>query len=203
MLLIPIMNMQIIFFFFEDKEYPDKLKNVGNFPIILFYKGNINLLKIYSISIVGTRKPSEKAIYDTYRITKLLMDNKVCIVSGLAKGIDVSTHKCCLDKNYDNVEVALENNLYSDSEEVVAKAVVIRRDDELDYVILNIATANIDEFAFNETQAYEKFSQKVYYSGVLNYYVKKNNQFHHFDNKKIISEKQFEKNSENIEKSSS
>lgn len=101
---------------------------------------------------------------------------------------------------YDNVEVALENNLYSDSEEVVAKAVVIRRDDELDYVILNIATANIDEFAFNETQAYEKFSQKVYYSGVLNYYVKKNNQFHHFDNKKIISEKQFEKNSENIEK---
>lgn len=31
---------------------------------------------------------------------------------------------------YDNVEVALENNLYSDSEEVVAKAVVIRRDDE-------------------------------------------------------------------------
>lgn len=89
--------------FFEDKEYPDKLKNVGNFPIILFYKGNINLLKIFSISIVGTRKPSEKAIYDTYRITKLLIDNKVCIVSGLAKGIDVSTHKCCLDKNYDNI----------------------------------------------------------------------------------------------------
>ncbi len=71
---------------------------------------------------------------------------------------------------YTNLSVALEADLYNSEEEVVAKALVMKRDDTYDYVTLNIATAEIDEFVFDDDTAIDKFSQKVYYTGVLNYF---------------------------------
>ena len=44
---------------FVSKTYPEKLKNIDNPPLVLYTKGDISLLNKKSISIVGTRKPSE------------------------------------------------------------------------------------------------------------------------------------------------
>ncbi|MDE6240792.1 MAG: DNA-protecting protein DprA [Anaeroplasmataceae bacterium] len=92
---------QIIFI--EDDIFPNKVKNTTEHPIVLFYEGNLDLLKNVSLSIVGTRNPSERAVTDTIRITKFLISKNICIVSGLAKGIDVTTHNFCFNAGYKNI----------------------------------------------------------------------------------------------------
>ena len=75
-----------------DKEYPEKLKVIYDKPIALFYKGNINLLKKDIIAIVGSRMCSLYGKTVSYEIAKELSENDKCIISGLAKGIDVYAH---------------------------------------------------------------------------------------------------------------
>ena len=99
---------------------------------------------------------------------------------------------------YDDLKVILESDLYNSKNEVVAKSIVIDRDGEYDYVILNIATSQIDEFSFNDSAALDNFSQKVYYTGALNYYKKIGDSFLHFDKKTKISSVEFNSNSKRI-----
>ena len=77
---------------YADILYPDKLREIKNPPVRLYTKGNIELLNKKCISIVGCREPSiygEKAAkYFSYNLAK----NNICIVSGLAKGIDSEAH---------------------------------------------------------------------------------------------------------------
>ncbi|MGL4949559.1 MAG: DNA-processing protein DprA [Anaeroplasmataceae bacterium] len=89
--------------FYEDEDFPRNLKKVAEYPLVLFYKGNKKLLNNFSFSIVGTRTPSDNAINNTNRVVKCLIENNAGIVSGLAKGIDVTAHKCCLENNYYNI----------------------------------------------------------------------------------------------------
>ena len=79
-----------------DKEYPDLLKALRYPPWILFYKGNIQLLKHTYIGIVGSRKCSQQAIKNTEIVVNRIK-KKYGIVSGLARGIDGMAHHCALD----------------------------------------------------------------------------------------------------------
>ena len=83
----------------EDEEYPKNLKQIYDYPISIYVKGNIELLNKKCISIVGCREPSiygEKAAkYFSYNLAK----NNICIVSGLAKGIDSFAHIGALIEN--------------------------------------------------------------------------------------------------------
>ena len=92
---------QIIFI--EDLDFPNKLKEVQEYPIVLFYKGDLSLLKKVSISIVGTRQPSEQTMLNTEAISHYLMGKNLTIVSGLAKGVDVTSHAYCMKNNYNNL----------------------------------------------------------------------------------------------------
>jgi DNA processing protein len=62
----------------------------------LFFKGDISLLKLPCVSIVGTRKPTAKGIEQTKRISEILIDLGFVVVSGLAEGIDTAAHKATL-----------------------------------------------------------------------------------------------------------
>lgn len=75
-----------------DDIYPDKLKNIYDPPVVLFYKGNINMINNKNIAIVGARKASQYGIKTAYNISKELSD-KYTITSGLALGIDSASHK--------------------------------------------------------------------------------------------------------------
>lgn len=81
------------------KKYPKNLKQIYDYPISIYVKGNIELLNKKCISIVGCREPSiygEKAAkYFSYNLAK----NNICIVSGLAKGIDSFAHIGALIEN--------------------------------------------------------------------------------------------------------
>lgn len=73
-----------------DDAYPKEFLELKNPPLVLYYEGNINLLKEDKIGIVGSRLPSDYSLDVCEKLSK--NSNKV-IVSGLAKGIDACAHK--------------------------------------------------------------------------------------------------------------
>ena len=76
-----------------DAEYPDYLKECFHPPFVLFYYGDISLIKDYkkNIAVVGSRKASLKALSNTDKCVRELA-KKLNVVSGLAKGIDRQAH---------------------------------------------------------------------------------------------------------------
>ncbi len=82
-----------------DKRYPTFLKNISYPPLTLFLKGDLNLLYIKKIAIVGSRKADECSKKWAYDIAQDFVKNDYAIVSGGARGIDYSAHKGALDLN--------------------------------------------------------------------------------------------------------
>lgn len=74
-----------------DDEYPIELKNCYNPPVLLFYQGNVDLLKRPKMAVVGARTASQTGTKSVQRIVSEL-GNQFVIVSGLARGIDTSAH---------------------------------------------------------------------------------------------------------------
>ena len=74
-----------------DDEYPIELKNCYNPPVLLFYKGNVDLLKRPKMAVVGARTASQTGTKSVQKIVSEL-GNQFVIVSGLARGIDTSAH---------------------------------------------------------------------------------------------------------------
>lgn len=76
----------------SDKEYPENLKEIYDYPISLYCKGNKEILKQKAIGIVGCRDASEygkkSAKYFAYQLAK----QNIVIISGMAKGIDSYAH---------------------------------------------------------------------------------------------------------------
>lgn len=91
--------------FFLDKDYPQRLLNCYDPPILLFYKGNVDLNASKIISIVGTRRNSEYGKTTTEKLIKDLSTYGVLIVSGLAFGIDAIAHKSALKNGMDTIGV--------------------------------------------------------------------------------------------------
>ena len=83
-----------------DENYPSSLHRLHKPPIVLFYKGNIELLKKCKkkVAIVGTRRASSYGVSVAEKISTLLASRGVCVVSGLARGIDVASHRNIVDK---------------------------------------------------------------------------------------------------------
>lgn len=81
-----------------DENYPDMLKRIKDAPLVLYAKGNLNLLKNpFKISIIGTRNPSKEAYQKTRHYVQPLVSHGWLIVSGLARGIDRFAHEITLD----------------------------------------------------------------------------------------------------------
>jgi DNA processing protein len=97
-------NKGIKALFLTDDHYPKDLKEIHFPPIVLFYKGNINLLSDPLIACVGPRKNSS---YGTevceYFCNELLPYFR--IVSGLAEGIDTIAHKTALKRNEPTIAI--------------------------------------------------------------------------------------------------
>lgn len=79
-----------------DKNYPRKLLDLSDPPMILYYQGDLGLLNENCISVVGSRRPNEYAIQETRRLVQSIREEYV-IVSGLAYGIDVTAHEEALN----------------------------------------------------------------------------------------------------------
>ncbi|MNK03607.1 hypothetical protein D3C87_214570 [compost metagenome] len=91
--------------FYTDDEYPQRLKNCHDAPVLLYYKGNADLNHPRIISVVGTRKATAYGRQLCQQLAETLAPYNVIIVSGLAYGIDVASHKESLEQNIPTVGV--------------------------------------------------------------------------------------------------
>jgi len=96
--------------FFLDDEYPNRLRYCDDGPVLLYSKGNMDLNKPYSVSIVGTRDCTEYGSRITERLVEELRPYDPLIVSGLAYGIDTISHRSAIHQGLQTVGV-LGNSL--------------------------------------------------------------------------------------------
>ena len=89
--LVSSLNCGVITYF--DEEYPERLKQVRCAPFVLFYLGDISLIKNTNLclSVVGTRKPTAYGAKVTDKLISGLSKD-IVIVSGMALGIDAIAH---------------------------------------------------------------------------------------------------------------
>ncbi|MFN8117403.1 MAG: DNA-processing protein DprA [Bacteroidia bacterium] len=100
-----IAEKEITPLFFTDKDYPQRLKNCNDSPVILYYKGNANLNADKVVAVVGTRTPSNYGKETTEKLIEDLQESGCLVVSGLAYGIDISAHKSALEHGLNTVGV--------------------------------------------------------------------------------------------------
>ena len=91
--------------FFTNKNFPQRLKNCNDSPVMLYYKGNADLNTGKIVAVVGTRTPSPYGREMTEKFISDLADSGCLIVSGLAYGIDITAHKVSLDNSLSTVGV--------------------------------------------------------------------------------------------------
>jgi len=91
--------------FITDDQYPRRLRNCADAPLVLFYKGNASLNHNRIISIIGTRHHTEYGRWATEQIIRELQPYQVNIISGLAYGIDAIAHKTALQQQVPTIGV--------------------------------------------------------------------------------------------------
>ena len=78
--------------------YPKGLLNISGRPVLLYYKGNIEIINQYrNIAVVGTRKASEKGQRAAYEAGQLVAEKGINLVNGLALGCDAAAIKGALN----------------------------------------------------------------------------------------------------------
>lgn len=100
-----IKNNNIQISFFQDENYPERLKHCIDAPILIFTAGNLDFKNKKIISIVGTRQITS---YGTDFCKKLIEDIAPLdpvIVSGFAYGVDIVAHQAAMDFNLQTVGV--------------------------------------------------------------------------------------------------
>jgi DNA processing protein len=95
-----------------ESNYPQKLLKVlgDDAPLLLFYKGNSEILKEISIGFCGSREVSDKGLSAIKIIVDFIKDNAV-YTSGYAKGVDLKVHEYSLKKGYKTIIVLPEGIL--------------------------------------------------------------------------------------------
>jgi DNA processing protein len=79
-----------------DSEYPALLRKIYDPPVLIYTRGKFQDLDDYSIAVVGTRQPTNYGKIQTEIIVSDLADQKITIVSGMARGIDSIAHRTAL-----------------------------------------------------------------------------------------------------------
>lgn len=100
--------------FFQDDDYPERLKHCIDGPLLLFTSGNIDLKNRKIISIVGTRQITS---YGTEFCKNLIADLAPLdpiIVSGFAYGVDIVAHQAAMEHGLQTIGVVAHglNQIY-------------------------------------------------------------------------------------------
>jgi DNA processing protein len=85
--------------------YPDILNMFKSAPPVLFIRGDEQALLLDSVAFVGTRKPTDYGVRITRKMVAGCVESAMCIVSGMAAGIDAASHRAALDSGGKTVAV--------------------------------------------------------------------------------------------------
>ena len=84
----------------NDPDFPTRLKQIDDPPVLLYYRGNINLFnENKTIAIIGTREPTNYGYRIAERIGETMTESGIVTVSGLALGCDTGGHTGSVNKN--------------------------------------------------------------------------------------------------------
>ncbi len=90
----------------EDVRYPKSLRFIDNPPTGLFMLGNLDICNLErTIAVVGSRKASENSKNTLRKILEGFAGTDICIVSGMAEGIDTVGHKAAVDNGLKTIAV--------------------------------------------------------------------------------------------------
>ena len=89
----------------NDKEYPIKLRYIYDYPVVLYIKGNINILNKKSIAIIGSRECTDYGRVLAKKIAGELSSKDIYVISGLAKGIDTYSHLGAINEQAKTIAV--------------------------------------------------------------------------------------------------
>lgn len=132
--------------FLGDEQYPVLLSSISDPPDVLFYKGRLSAEELPSISIVGSRRETKYGRKQAEKIAYELAESGVCIVSGLAYGIDSAAHTGCVNAKGKTIAVLGSgiNNIYPKDNEELANQII-----ELGGALLSELPPNADPLAFH------------------------------------------------------
>jgi DNA processing protein len=82
-----------------EPEYPQALLQIYDPPVLLYVRGDPQVLNLPSLSIVGTRRPTLYGTQMAQRLGRDLAARGLVIVSGMARGIDAIGHQGAMDAN--------------------------------------------------------------------------------------------------------
>lgn len=83
--------------FISDSNYPERLKNCIDAPLLLFTSGDQNLNVGRIVSIVGTRAATSYGESIVRKLIRSFINQDITVISGLALGIDTLVHRYCLE----------------------------------------------------------------------------------------------------------
>lgn len=83
--------------YFQEENYPERLKHCYDSPVLLFQAGNINLQNRRMISIVGTRQITSYGMEFTKKLIEDLAPLNPVIISGFAYGVDIYAHQTAME----------------------------------------------------------------------------------------------------------
>jgi DNA processing protein len=92
-------------YFYTDKDYPQRLKNIYDAPALIYLSGNVDLNHNRMLAIVGTRNATDHGKEFVKEFVKDLSSHNLVVVSGLAYGIDIEAHKSALKYNIPTIGV--------------------------------------------------------------------------------------------------
>jgi DNA processing protein len=82
---------------FGDPEYPPSLQHIADPPLLLYAKGDLNLLRREGVAVVGARNATLQGKSNARQFARALSGAGMPVVSGLALGIDAAAHEGGLD----------------------------------------------------------------------------------------------------------
>ncbi|MTI82277.1 MAG: DNA-protecting protein DprA [Firmicutes bacterium] len=86
---------QVEFITYNDKSYPEMLKEIFDPPPVLFVRGSLDKLG-YNAALVGSRKATAYGRTVAQRFSGELAEHNVAVISGMARGIDSAAHRGAL-----------------------------------------------------------------------------------------------------------
>lgn len=91
--------------FYTDADYPKRLQQCYDSPVMLYSKGRANLQAEKMLSIVGTRNPTLYGHTVCEQFVAAFAAHRITIVSGMAYGIDITAHKAALQHGLPTIGV--------------------------------------------------------------------------------------------------
>ena len=93
--------------FYRDPDYPERLNQCHDAPLIMYMKGTLDMNPARIISVVGTRSPTDYGIHHCRSMIRDLASGHrdIVVVSGLAYGIDICAHKAALENQIATIAV--------------------------------------------------------------------------------------------------